>query len=455
LSASAWLRKNVAIPLWVAKDRSPRLSYLRALEESQFWTIEALQALQLQKIVAMLEHAYRETTYYRQAIDAAGFRPGDIRTLADFSRKMPLLTKEQIRISHQDLLAGSLRSGHLSEFTTGGSTGKPVTVLKDPRTVELSNASALRAFRWAGWDMGQPWGLIWGNPPTKSTLKEKALDVLIDPEIYLDTMNLNDESMHAFVRRWRLRRPTIMRGHSHSIFIFASFCARHAITDLRPRAIISSSMMLLPTERRVIEAAFGCKVTDLYGCEEVGLIASECDKHAGLHVDMENVYVEILDEQGNVAPPGVNGAIVVTSLIADAMPIIRYRMGDMASFAQRACACGRGLQLLNGVSGRVADFLVRADGSVVAGVSLVERTLTRFPGIAQMQLIQEDMRSIVVKLVRAEDYTDETEKGLIAELKDSVGDHNMVSIEFISQIPQEKSGKYRFAISKVPNPYGT
>jgi phenylacetate-CoA ligase len=96
---------------------------------------------------------------------------------------------------------------------------------------------------------------------------------------------------------------------------------------------------------------------------------------------------------------------------------------------------------------------VRKDGSIVAGVSLVERTLTRFAGIAQMQLIQENVDELLVNIVEDADYGPETETGLIDELKRSVGEHNTIRIEFVARIPQERSGKYRFAISKVQNPY--
>ena len=88
--------------------------------------------------------------------------------------------------------------------------------------------------------------------------------------------------------------------------------------------------MLLPTERAAIERAFACKVTDLYGCEEVGLIATECERHHGMHIDMENNYVELLDPNGNDVKPGEDGAVVVTNLINRAMPLLRYKMGDVA-----------------------------------------------------------------------------------------------------------------------------
>jgi phenylacetate-CoA ligase len=172
-----------------------------------------------------------------------------------------------------------------------------------------------------------------------------------------------------------------------------------------------------------------------------------------MHIDMESNYVELLDSHGNPVAPGEDGAVVVTSLLNRSMPLIRYKMGDVASMPARACSCGRTLPLMNNISGRVADFLVRRDGSVVAGVSLVERTLTKFPGVAQMQIVQEDIDNIVLKIAKDPNYADATGAALIEEFKASVGEHNTVRIEFVASIPQEISGKFRFAISKVPNPF--
>ncbi|HUQ10639.1 MAG TPA: hypothetical protein VM146_10015 [Steroidobacteraceae bacterium] len=452
MSAASWLRRNVVYPLWIAKDRSPRLRYLRELEESQYFPVDRLRELQSRKLREIVGHAYREVPYYTKLFDSLGLEPDDIRDEADL-QKLPVLTKDQVRLHKDDFIARSFKGTHLSVFKTGGSTGIPVEILKDPRQVELVNATGLRVFGWAGWKIGEPVGMIWGNPPLELTTKEKLLDVLVNPAITLDTMRLTDDSMLEFVRAWERKRPTLLRGHSHSIYIFASFCAKQGITSVRPNAIISSSMMLIPSERRVIEQAFQCKVTDLYGCEEVGLIGTECEQHDGMHVDMENNLVELLDPSGNPVPQGQDGAVVVTNLLNRSMPLIRYKMGDVASLRGGPCRCGRTLPLMNNISGRVADFLVRKDGSVVAGVSLVERTLTKFPGVAQMQIIQESLDLIVLKIARDPNYNEATERALRDEFQASVG-ANDIRIEFVTAIPQEKSGKFRFAISKVANPFG-
>lgn len=452
MNIAAWTRRNVIYPMWIAKDRSPRLRYLHDLEESERFDVARLRDIQIRKLHAMVEHAYLQTSYYRELFDSHGIKPGDIRDERDLKR-IPILQKDEVRSRPKAFLARGFENRYLSSFKTGGSTGIPVEILKDAHAVELVNATALRAFRRVGWNMGDAVGMVWGNPPTDLPMKERLRKLLIGPEIYLDTMNLTEESMLAFVRQWNATRPTMLRGHSHSIFIFASFCRSRNITSIRPRAIISSSMMLLPTERTVIEGAFGCPVTDLYGYEEVGLIASECEKHEGMHVDMESNFVELVDPSGRDVPEGEDGAVVVTNLISPAMPLLRYKMGDIASAPRRQCSCGRTLPLMNNISGRVADFLVRHDGSLVAGVSLVERTLTKFPGIAQMQIVQEDLDTIVLRVVKSADYSEKTESALIGEFRDSVGSTNRIVLDYVSAIPQEKSGKYRFAISKVANPF--
>ncbi len=147
--------------------------------------------------------------------------------------------------------------------------------------------------------------------------------------------------------------------------------------------------MLIQPERQLIEAVFGVPVTNRYGCEEVSLIACECDVHNGLHLNAEHAYVELLRDDGSPCAPAEDSSIVVTELVNRAMPMIRYDVGDRGAPSNRTCACGRVLPLMEGVTGRLADFLVAAGGSKVAGVSLIECTLTRFAGIRQLQLVQE------------------------------------------------------------------
>ena len=101
------------------------------------------------------------------------------------------------------------------------------------------------------------------------------------------------------------------------------------------------------------------------------------------------------------------------------------------------------------VTGRVADYLKRRDGSLVAGVSLVERTLTAIPGIEQMQVVQSAIDELVLNVVRAGDFTPNTERALLAEFLAVFGPGIRVRTEYVERIPQERSGKYRFSICRI------
>jgi phenylacetate-CoA ligase len=121
----------------------------------------------------------------------------------------------------------------------------------------------------------------------------------------------------------------------------------------------------------------------------------------------------------------------------------------MGEPTDRRCSCGRGLPLMERVTGRTADYLKRRDGSMVAGVSLVERTLTAIPGLEQMQVVQRSIDEIVLNVVRAPDFTPATEKALLAEFRSVFGPGIEIRPHYVEHIPQEHSGKYRFSICRI------
>ncbi len=229
----------------------------------------------------------------------------------------------------------------------------------------------------------------------------------------------------------------------------AKYLVEQGIEDLRPVGIVSTSMMLLPQERAVIEQAFGCRVTDRYGCEEVALIACECEQHRGMHLNIEHLVIEFLGTTERPVAAGEEGRIVVTDLYNRAMPLIRYEVGDVGVPSDRRCACGRRLPLMERVIGRVADYLKRRDGSQVAGVSLVERTLTKVPGVEQMQIVQPAIGRLVVNYVPAANFADSTRAELAREFEEGFGEPLEMEFRAMERIPQERSGKYRFSICQV------
>ena len=441
------LSRHVFHPLWELKDRRHCLRDLRELEHSQWLPEEVLLARQRERLGLILRYAAVHSPYYEQLFAQCGFDPANFET-ADF-QALPLLTKPIIRSRTDDLLSQEFQRSALLEHRTGGSTGVALAVYFDPEWINPRTADTMRSNQWAGCYHGMKVASLWGNPPLPRTLKQHIRALLIDRFIYLDTLDFNDRSVGEFIRRWRREKPEILFGHSHSLYMLARYVIDHGIQDLRPRGIISTSMMLLAHERAVIETAFGSKVFDRYGSEEVALIASECEQHQGLHLNIEYLYIEFLREDGTPAAPGEEGAIVITDLLNRGMPLIRYEIGDVGVLSDRRCPCGRGLPLMERVTGRVADYLKRRDGSMVAGVSLVERTLTAIQGLEQMQVVQPSADEIVLNVVRAADFSPATEQALHAEFRSVFGPGIDVHVNYVERIPQERSGKYRFSICRI------
>jgi phenylacetate-CoA ligase len=162
VSLGSALRRNVVIPLWIARDSSPRLRHYRELMKSQYWSRDELAKLQVRKLRDTLTKAHENTSYYRTLFDSVGFDPRKFTSL-DQLTAIPILEKNVLRNRFDDLRSKRHLTGRLTEFKTGGSTGKPTVVIKDSETVELSNGSAYRVFEWAGARLGEPWGLVWGT----------------------------------------------------------------------------------------------------------------------------------------------------------------------------------------------------------------------------------------------------------------------------------------------------
>ncbi len=446
-SLAAWLRRACLEPLDLWRAGSTRLSYARTLEQTQWLPHSELLARQWSKLTAHLQQVAAHNSFHRRRFEAAGLDLSQPLTPDGFSR-LPLLTKADIRGAGKDVLSQGYEASSLMLFKTGGSTGKPLEIWMTEELSERRNALARRHDIWTGWQPGEPIGALWGNPVAPDW-KARLRRLLVQPLLVLDTMNVSEASALEFARAWRRLRPTLLFGHAHSLFLLARLADRWQDNPIQPRAVLSTSMMLMAHERTVIERVFRAPVFDRYGCEEVSLIGSECERHNGMHLNIEHLYIEFLDDSNRPVAPGTSGNIVVTDLENLAMPLIRYRVEDQGEPSQRHCPCGRGLPLMERVTGRVADFLVRSDGSKVAGISLIENTLTRIHGIEQLQIVQADRRTLALRVVKGAGFGDSATEELVSYFQKLMGPQVTVTLEPVASISPEPNGKYRFCISHV------
>lgn len=447
LNIDKWIGR-MAYKAWDFKEGGRRLSEYKDLREQEYAPESQRQAYQLQRLQKLLKHAGATSPWYTKTFESSNFDPAALASIEDL-QQLPITTKSDIRNNLPEFISSDYVMDVLNQAKTGGSTGVSLRLYFDERCQQWRNAAQMYADSMAGWEPGCRVAAIWGNPPKARTLKERLRAYLLERTIYLDTMDLNPKTMGAFVDKWRRFGPEIVFGHAHSIYLFAKYLVDLGIEELRPKGVVATSMMLLDSERTVIEKAFGAKVTNRYGCEEVGLIAVECEQHNGMHINNPHIILECLTEDNRPAAPGEPGKLVVTDLNNYGMPLIRYRVEDVGVLGEEICTCGRAGSILQRLEGRVADFLKKPDGGQVAGVSLVERTLTKVSGVEQMQLVQETMNEIKVLRVKGKEFSEKTDGDLITEFRQVFDNDVTLTIIDADHIPQETSGKYRFSICKV------
>ena len=442
--------RHLAYPLihWQAGE-SAELRYLREFTKTEFLSPEQLAAMQLKRLKRRLDYAYRHCPYYREKWTSLGLHPHDFRqneNLADY----PVLTKADIQKHRDQLISEAWPSDQMFVDQTGGSTGSPISYYQS-YDVDLSRKAATKRHNaWAGYRVGDKAALVWGAPRDASNLswKNRLRHNLLEPRIWLDTAEFTVDKMIRFNDQLHCYRPRVIVAYARALKYLAQFYKDENIRPYQPHSIITSAEVLDDEARQVIEEVFRCKVFDRYGCREVGVLASECEQHAGLHVMAEGLYLEIVSD-GRPAEPGQIGKILVTDFLNDAMPLVRYEIGDVAALDPAPCACGRGLPRLTHLAGRVTDFVVGSDGRLVSGVFLATYVVAKRSSLGQVQIVQDTPGHLVYKIAPPEG--EETSPGdlefLRAATREHLGPQSTVDFEFVQTLPTEPSGKILFCRS--------
>jgi len=441
------LVRNISYPLWDRREGGIRLCEYRRLKHAQWATRKERDQHQRSRLESILRHAFATVPYYRSRWTSRQVES----LIAGTARidELPVLRKADVRAHADELVSESAVRDGLIAATTGGSTGVALEVLFDPACQQLRNGAEMWANDLAGWRPGMLVGALWGSPPVPATLKQKIRKWFHDRVFYLDTMALNPETMRAFLERAARRNARLLFGHAHSLYELAVFARESDVRVPELDGIVATSMMLLQHQRAVIERVFDTRVTDRYGCEEVGLIACEAHECGRRHLNTDHLFVEIIGDDDAPVQEGNVGRIVLTDLNNRGMPLIRYEVGDMGAVSRDHCDCGRGLASLISLTGRMADYFEHLDGSKVSGISLVEKTLTAIDGLEELQLVQESHRLIRARAIARWDVKGEVAAAIQRALTATFTEEVTVTVEFVDRLDQSPSGKYRFAICRI------
>lgn len=419
---------------------------LSFLEESQWRPHEELRALQREKLRAVLAWVERESTAYRDLWRRA---PAERRAASAHPELdgIPIVNKEDLRPHLGEFPVPGYR-GRVLRIQTSGSTGAPTTFLRSGEQESWFWALRYRMWQWAGWRMGEPYVAV--NLNTRTAWKKRLQDRFLRcTYLTYNAANVDSERILAAVRR---TRATHVNAFASSLLALARFMEAHGVRERGVRALTATGDNLYPEQRETVARVFGVPPTDYYGAGGEGVhLASQCERHEGYHLHLENAVVELIAD-GRPARPGEVARVVVTQLDNYAMPLVRYDLGDLAVAADgRACACGRSLPIgIESLSGRACDLVLVPGGATLLPQFFFIGAFKRLERVRGYQIVQEVEDRITIRLV-PEDGCDRaaSERSLREEIARATRGALGVDFAWVPEIELSGLGKVRPVISKL------
>lgn len=452
----SWIHNNLILPT-LEPDRHRGLGRrLRDLERFEKLPEDQQRAISADKMARLLTHAYDTVPYYRQAFDAAGFHPSE--WSPGQIVPIPLTNRETLRTQLDQMISRRYTADQLESATTGGTTSTPVRLWRDVEGLRLKTALQYHLNRKMGYDQGDSTLLIWGaerdlemNPSWKWKLYEQK----IMRRIPAPAGQISDAIFHRFLGRLNENRPRALYGYAVTLARFAQYLEATGERHHNPKVIIVTAEAVSSGERDQIERVFQCKVTEQYGSREVGMVATECAHHSGMHFHPAGCHTEF--QFHGMTPDGPMHRLIVTDLMNYGMPLIRYDTGDCVLLDDEPCVCGSWYPKVKAVIGRALDTFVMADGTEVPGLAMANQLLSlthSFRYVTQLQVIQKDFDQVHVRYVTI-GGKEETEREL-TRVSEALQRVFKVPIRCtmvkVQEIPRAASGKQRLCISEVPRP---
>ncbi len=429
------------------------VKYLReSLDKTQWLPPEEIRQLQEFRLRKMVSHAYYYSPYYRNLFDTHGIAPSDIQKIEDL-QKIPMLSKEDVRRNlYFNLFSKNHDKKKLLRISTSGSTGEPFVLYADKRQLEYRMATTFRAMEWTGWRFGDRQARLWHQTIGMrwSQVVREYIDAFFLRRLFIPAYEIREQNISGFLNKIRRHKPVLLDGYAESFNFLAEFISEQNSQGIRPKAVISSAQILPEQVREKIETHLQTKVYDKYGSREFSGIAYECEEQDGHHVMAESYIVEIV-KNDRPAKPGELGEVLITDLNNFSVPLIRYRVGDLAVAVDNSqiCACGRGLPRIGRIEGRTQAIIYCANGAWLPGTFFAHYFKEHDHIIRQYQVVQNEPGVFVLKIIKGGVFNEGQFKQVIDGLIPFIGEKTRVDVVFTDDIPLGKTGKRTSVVSNV------
>lgn len=369
---------------------------LEKIWNNHYKEIEQLKDEQDYLLRKIVKFSFEHVPFYKKYSEENNITYNDINYQEDIN-KLPLINKAII--SEQKQLFFSDAKTKYINSSTGGSTGEPLKYRLDKLCSKYNQLIKYRAWGISGYKPGDKLLIFAGgslyNEKNRKVMAIKKLTNIVSFSSY----GLKEADLLEIFSYIEKEKPNYFYGYASSWFILANFLIQKNLKlSYRPKALFSTSEILLLNQRKLIESILNVEVYDEYGLNDSGASAHECERHAGKHIDFERTILQIYDKNGNLIENGT-GNVIATSLRNYSMPFLRYDTGDIATVTSERCNCGRNTPRILSIDGRQTDYLC------VHGVYIGSPVLTVLMGkldISMYRIIQEDNVNIHFHIFLAE-----------------------------------------------------
>ena len=426
-------------------------------EEFETLPREALEAIQLRRLQALLERVYNLVPFYRQKYDAAGIKPGDIKTLKDLQR-LPFTTKQDLRDNYPFGMFAVPMEQVVRIHASSGTTGKPTVVGYTNRDIQTWSELIARTLSAAGVGRGDivhnayGYGLFTGGLGFHYGIERLGASVI-------PVSGGNTKRQIMLLQDFGPTVITCTPSFSLHLYDVAKDMGVD-FASLKLRVGICGAEPWSEAMRAEIEKKLGIDVLDVYGLSEImgPGVSIEClEAKSGLHMFEDHFLPEIIDPNSMASLPyGQTGELVITTLTKEAFPVIRYRTRDISSLHPEPCKCGRTMVRMGRIQGRTDDMLIIRGVNVFP--SQIEAVLMEIQGVEPHYQIVVDrsgqMDTLEVKVeVDEVTFSDEVrqlqvlEKKIEHNIKDYLGVSAKVRLVEPRSIPRSE-GKAQRVIDK-------
>jgi phenylacetate-CoA ligase len=407
-----------------------------------------LEKLQQQKFSQTIEKAIKHSCFYHNLyfnID----NPSDLKNIS----QLPILSKEILRQNIEQIKTIDKRKGILSK--TGGTTGKSIETIFTLDDIQERYAFLDNFRSQFGYALGKKTAWFSGKTLISETdIKKKRFwktDYWYKVRYY-STFHINSPYLKYYLENLIQFKPEFIVGYPSSILEVAKYGIQNGyhFPPNTIKAIFPTAETITDEMRNCLKDFFKTNVYNQYASSEGAPFIFECNKN-NLHLEMQSGVFEVLNDNNK---PAKSGKLIITSFTTNGTPLIRYNIGDSIELSDNICTCGNNNPLVKSILGRVDDFVYSKENGKI-NLGNISNTLKDTKGIIKFQVIQNSIDSILIKLVvDSSGYNSSIEKIFMQNWRDRIGIEIHIELEYVSEIPNEISGKFRIVKNNIKHLIG-